>query len=176
MIQINRRIRTVLFVAGIIGLFAACNSNFKVRVENPTPTHTFTPPQVVVMIHTLSPTPVPTQMILSTATVTPNGDPSNYYGGFLVTMDYVGQTIAMQKGQSFLLSLTDFYVWQVDIIPAEVLSKNQKITPAKGEQGVFIARKAGKTTLKAVGKPICRDATPACERPDILFTLHVVVN
>lgn len=173
---IDRQIQAAFLLTGILLSSAACSASLEGKKGRPTATLTPSPPRVVVIYHTLTPTPVPTQVPSPGVTPTLDNDPAHYFGGFIVTMDDVGQTITMKRGQSFQLGLTDGYDWQVELDPAGVVSRNQKITPARGDQGVYVARMTGKTTLRAIGKPVCRDVTPACERPDILFTLHLIVN
>jgi hypothetical protein len=103
-------------------------------------------------------------------------DLPDYYGGLVVTLDYAGQTITMRPGNGFMLQLGQSYTWQVTIDPADSLTPNMKITPEPGEQGVFIARKSGEATLTAIGEPLCLKENPPCSRPNLLFTLKLIVK
>lgn len=96
-------------------------------------------------------------------------DLSAYYDGLVITLDYVGQTIAILVGQGVLLRLGEDFDWSVSVEPDGVLTQNRKITPESGEQGVFIARKKGTAVLSAVGDPVCRVENPPCLRPSVLF-------
>lgn len=101
---------------------------------------------------------------------------ADYYGGLVVTLDHVGQTVVMKPGQGFLLRLGDDFIWTVSTEPADILTLNQKFTPASGEQGVFIARKKGISKLSALGVPVCVNRNPPCPRPDVLFELSLVIQ
>jgi hypothetical protein len=109
-------------------------------------------------------------------TPTLDNDPPYYFGGLVITLDNAGQTIPLKKGQNFLLSLGSNYQWDVTVVPVEILSRNMKITPGAGEQGLYIARQPGTATLSAVGNPICRMAQPPCERPSVLFRINVLIE
>lgn len=133
-------------------------------------------------------TPIPTVMVSSPAptepqpqvdllpTPTSDNDPSYYFGGLVITLDNAGQTISLKKGQNFLLSLGNNYQWEVTVDPPGTLSRNMKITPGSGEQGLYIARKPGKAILRAVGNPICRLAQPPCTWPSVLFQINVLIE
>lgn len=128
-----------------------------------------------------SPDPVrtPTPNKLAANTSTPEDgveDLSDYYGGLVITLDHVGQTIDMIPGQGFLLRLGDEYAWTVSIEPAELLTINRKITPELTEQGVYIARKKGKAYLSAIGVPGCKQLSPPCSRPNVLYRLMININ
>lgn len=134
-----------------------------------------------ILIVLRSPTPSPTPGPTSTPTETPTpdpgvGDPEEYYGGLVITMEEVGQTLMMKPNRAFLLRLGEDYAWTVSVDPPDALTLNKKIVPESGEQGVFIARKVGKATLRAVGDPVCRQTEPPCARPSLLFTLKIIVE
>ncbi len=93
-----------------------------------------------------------------------------------MTMDDVGRVVPLRKGQSFSLYLGGDYIWQVESNPDYLISQNLKISPAPGEQGIFIARERGEGILKAIGEPTCRQVDPPCERPSILFQVSVVIE
>jgi hypothetical protein len=104
------------------------------------------------------------------------GDLPDYYGGLVITMDYVGQTITMRPGQGFVLRLGKDFHWVVSITPADLLTINKKITPELDEQGVYIARKQGLAVLSAIGEPICLRSNPPCTRPKVLFQLKLDIR
>ena len=114
--------------------------------------------------------------VVTLTTTTPDTDPAYYFGGLEISLDNAGQTVPLKKGQNFLLSLGDTYQWNVTVQPAEILSRNMKITPGVGEQGLFIARANGKAILRAVGIPMCRLAQPPCTWPDVLFQIQVLIE
>lgn len=103
-------------------------------------------------------------------------DVADYYGGLVVTLDYVGQTIAMRPGQGFLLRLGTGFMWNVYVEPEGSLTKNPNITPEHDEQGVYIARKKGIASLSAVGVPDCVNYKPPCTRPNVIFKLTIDIN
>lgn len=134
------------------------------------------PTSIMLKYRTPTPSRTPAAVTTPTPTATKNLDPAFYYGGLTVTMDDVGQVVALRRGQSFSLYLGGEYTWQVESNPEYLISQNLKITPAPGEQGIFIARERGTGILKAVGEPACRQAQPPCERPSILFQVSVVIE
>jgi hypothetical protein len=103
-------------------------------------------------------------------------DLSNYYGGLVITLDYVGQTISMKPGQGFLMRLGEEFTWTVQVMPQDVLTENRNVAVEAGEQGVFIARKDGKAELTAIGEPACRLQDPPCGRPSVQFVMHIIVD
>ncbi len=125
-----------------------------------------------------TPRPSRTPRIPSTPppTATPNLDLDYYYGGQTITMDDVGRILKLRKGENFSVYLGSEYDWQVESQPDYLISQNVKITPAPGEQGIFVARQWGEGKLIAIGEPACRKAQPPCERPNIMFQISVVVE
>lgn len=149
------------------------------RAADPTLTPTSTamlPTPVTVIQRTLTLAITPTLTITPTPSATPNNDPDYFYGGMLITLDSVGQTIEMKRNQTLLLSLGENYVWSVQFVPDQIVSRNMKITPEPGEQGVYITRQVGVTELRAVGEPKCRFDKVPCARPSVLFTVKIVVQ
>jgi hypothetical protein len=152
---------------------SACGSQQTVETAEltRTPTPVFTvqiaaPPPVMLPSATNIPQPI--------LTATPDdeaGDLADYYGGLVVTLDYVGQTITMNTGQGFVLRLGNEFDWKVEITPEDLLTINRKITPEQGEQGVYVARKKGVAYLSAIGSPKCLQNDPPCSRPTVLFKL-----
>jgi hypothetical protein len=82
----------------------------------------------------------------------------------------------MKIGQSFLLKLGELYDWEVTVSDQNVVSRARNITVVRGAQGVYDALQAGTAKLTATGDPLCRQLTPACGMPSILFTVTVVVK
>lgn len=121
--------------------------------------------------------PVPTlTAAIPTPTPTENLDPDYYFGGMMITLDDVGKTISLKEGQDFYLSLGETYRWNVLIDPPGLASRNLKITPEPGDQGIYIARETGLGVLRATGTAGCRMENPPCALPDLLFELYIVVE
>ncbi len=133
------------------------------------------PTSIVLAYRTPIPSPTPLTPT-PTITYTPNPDPEDYFGGMVISLDEVGQAIPLRLTQNFLLSLGSEYAWSVEIDPPQIVSRNMKITPLPGEQGVYIARQRGKAILRATGEPACRQSQPPCDRPDVLFQINIVVE
>ncbi len=93
-----------------------------------------------------------------------------------VTLGDNGNTLVLAPGDEFLLDLGDQYTWTVTVADSTVVGRVLNITVIKGAQGVYQALKSGDTVLTASGDPLCRQATPPCEQPSILFTLQIVVQ
>lgn len=180
----SRTIRAVLQAALILLIGAACNAAGPALAPTALPTATPEPESTPVILQGLPPTatllPDPTAAVLPTEVVVSDdlesGDLPDYYGGTVITLDYVGQTIFMKPGQGFLLQLGDSFDWEITVDPPEVLTVNQRYVPLEGEQGVWIARQEGKAALRAVGSPRCLQNSPPCARPNVLFTLKVEVE
>jgi hypothetical protein len=92
-----------------------------------------------------------------------------------VTLAHSGQTITLATGDSFALALGTGYDWQVQIADQTIVSRDASATPPADSQGIYVARRAGQTTLTATGTPTCYTATPRCLAPTRLFRLQIVV-
>ncbi|RPJ51911.1 MAG: hypothetical protein EHM21_01550 [Chloroflexi bacterium] len=169
-----RTIFPVLLIALSLGL-PGCGPAAQARQNGTLPPENREPTSIVLYYRTSIPsaTPVPPT---PAPTTTPNLDPDDYFGGMVVSLDEVGQTIPLRVTQNFLLSLGSDYTWRISIDPSWVASQNMKITPLPGEQGVFIARQRGKAVLRAEGEPACRQAQPPCERPNVVFMINIIVE
>lgn len=157
-------------------LIAACSSLSESAYWRVEPGHAIEPTSLVLANRTPKPSLTPTATRTPTATPTKNFDLDYYYGGQTVTMDDVGRILPLRLGESFSLYLGSGYTWQVVSQPEYLISQNLKITPAPGEQGIFVARQRGQGLLKAIGEPACRQQQPPCERPSVLFQIHVVIE
>jgi len=93
-----------------------------------------------------------------------------------VTLTDDGQTITLRVGDSFLLKLGEDYDWTPTVDDQTIVSRAKHIAVVRGAQGVYDALRAGKTTLTAAGDPVCRQATPPCERPSRAFKIQIVVQ
>jgi hypothetical protein len=128
-----------------------------------------------------TPTALPTATAPVTATPvaiapTVTQPPATPSGSRIVTLADDGQTIALNVGASFLLQLGDAYVWNVMVADPSIVSRQINLLVVRGAQGVFVAHKAGQTTLTAVGDLPCRSAQPPCAAPSRLFQLTIVVH
>lgn len=164
----------ILLLLLLFLLTAACSPVspfiYRTRVSGQVPD----PTSIRIEYHT--PAPTSTSVISVPPTPTENSDLPYFYGSLTVTLDDVGQTIPLQKGESFSLYLGDSYQWDVIVDPPEAASRNIKITPEKGEQGIYIARERGKAVLKAIGRPTCLQSNPPCARPDVLFQVQILIQ
>ena len=93
-----------------------------------------------------------------------------------VTLADDGSTITLHVGDSFLLQLGEDYTWTPIVDDQAIVSRAKGIAVVRGAQGVYDALKVGKTTLTAVGDPVCRQAKPPCERPSREFKIQIVVQ
>lgn len=178
------RLAALILLALMTAACGAANSRTQPTVQTPA---TLLPERTSVMLR-VTPQPSPTVALPPTPTleVLPTSAPivddpgssdlPDYYGGLVITLDYVGQTIFMKPGHGFLFSLGDSFDWQITVDPPEVVTINQRYLPQPGEQGVWIAREKGKAMVRAVGSPRCLKNDPPCARPNVLFTLYVEVE
>lgn len=142
----------------------------------PSPVSTATSePLLVIPENRITLTALPPKNITATSTVEFD-DVADYYGGLVITLDYVGKTISMKPGQGFLLKLGNGFSWTVSIEPEDLLTMNLRITPKPEEQGVFIARKKGTVFISAIGVPDCLSFDPPCARPSVIFRMSVHIQ
>ncbi len=87
-----------------------------------------------------------------------------------------GQTIELQTGQHFLLALGTGYDWRITVADQTIVSRVPNITVIQGAQGVYEAKKPGRTTLNATGDPECLKAQPPCGLPSRTFHVEIVVH
>lgn len=172
---IRRRILSVVLLIQI-GLLGAACSPFTEVFQQIVQGSVVDPTSVVLTYRTPKPSATPRVVNTPTPTTTKNFDLDYYYGGLTITMDDVGQIVPLRRGQSFSLYLGGDYTWQVESSPDFLISQNVKITPAPGEQGIFVARERGEGVFKAIGEPNCRQQQPPCERPSIMFQVSVMIE
>ena len=116
----------------------------------------------------LVPPSVPTSGGGSSPQVTPPGG---------ISLAENGKTFIVHPGDSFLLNLgMDVFDWTVIIDNQNVISREKNVMPIRGAQGVYQAATPGQAVLSAVGYPLCRNSTPACMTPSMLFAVTVIVQ
>lgn len=168
-------LRQALVVVWACLAISACQRTLVIQAIPTQASSTFTPalptvtPSAIVSPVAATASPAMAQPLLTETPDLGAEDLSAYYDGLVITLDYVGQTIAILVGQGILLRLGEDFDWSVSVEPDGVLTQNRKITPEPGEQGVFIARKKGTAVLSAVGNPVCWAEDPPCLRPSVLF-------
>jgi len=88
-----------------------------------------------------------------------------------------GNTFIVHPGDSFLLNLgMDTFDWTVTIDNQNIISREKNVMPIRGAQGVYQASSPGQAVLSAVGDPLCRNSTPACMSPSLLFQVTLIVQ
>jgi hypothetical protein len=118
------------------------------------------------------PAPIPTGGVGSGTGSGPSAIPA---GG--ITLTDSGKTFLVHPGDSFLLNLgMDTFDWTVTIDNQNVISRERNVMPIRGAQGVYQAAATGQAVLSAVGDPLCRNSTPACMMPSLLFKVTVIVQ
>lgn len=160
----------LFFVFFLVG----CLQKSQVVYPTHTPVQTPEPTSIRVVYHTTEPTI--TLTVVPSITPTVDNDLPYYYGSLTVTLDDVGKTITLLKGESFSLYLGSTYQWDITVDPRQITSRNWKITPMPGEQGIYVAREHGEAVLKAVGSPACLQSDPPCNRPNVLFQVKIIVQ
>jgi len=120
-----------------------------------------------------SDTTIPVTQIINPPPEQESGD---FFSGD-VTLANQGQTINLHMGDSFLLNLgDDQYTWVVNVDNQDVLRMKMGVMVIKGAQGIYDALAPGSAILTATGDPLCRQSTPACAMPSILFTVYINVR
>ena len=116
----------------------------------------------------LVPPPAPTGGLGSSPQAIPAGG---------ITLADNGNTFIVHPGDSFLLNLgMDTFDWTVTIDNQNIISREKNVMPIRGAQGVYQASTPGQAVLSAVGDPLCRNSTPACMSPSILFQVTLIVQ
>ena len=112
--------------------------------------------------------PAPTTGVGSTPQAVPAGG---------VTLSDNGEIFLLHPGESFLLNLgMDTFDWTVTIDDQNILSMKRGVMVIRGAQGIYQADNPGQAVLSAVGDPLCRNSTPQCMSPSVLFTITVIVQ
>ena len=94
----------------------------------------------------------------------------------VVTLADNGGTIQMKVGESFLLKLGNDYTWQISLSNQDVIGLRKGVMVILGAQGIYDALQPGTVQLTATGDPQCRQSTPACAAPSILFNVTIDVS
>lgn len=92
-----------------------------------------------------------------------------------VTLADDGQTLRLAVDAHFLLALGWDYDWRVEVTDPSVVRRVINISVVRGAQGVYEARKPGKSDLVATGIPGCRSSTPPCSKPTRTFRIHLII-
>ena len=94
-----------------------------------------------------------------------------------ITLSDNGKTFLVHPGDSFLLNLgMDTFDWTVTIDNQNVISRERNVMPIRGAQGVYQAAAMGQAVLSAEGDPLCRNSTPACMMPSLIFRVTIIVQ
>lgn len=94
----------------------------------------------------------------------------------IITQQDSEMTISLEPAQRFLLNLSDFYDWKVEIDDLATVHPFQNFVKQKDVQGIYEAHVPGNATLSAVGDPFCLRLEPACRVASVLFTLDIEVG
>lgn len=114
--------------------------------------------------------------ILSFATSTEQAaEPAAPEGNKVVTAAQNNRKLTLEVGDEFMLKLGDARTWDVGIGDRDVLDRLPNIVTSNSAQGVYRARKAGRTLLKAKGEPDCPKDGGRCGAP-VVFRLNIQVN
>lgn len=92
-----------------------------------------------------------------------------------ITADDDGRTIDLVVGEQVLLLLGTADGWAITVDDPTVLGRVATATLPEGVQGLFEARRAGTTALRAIGEPPCRKSTPPCGLRSRSFGVRVRV-
>ena len=114
-------------------------------------------------------------IIMTSCSILENNQPTPESIGEVTLADN-GKTIHMAVGQSFLLKLGLNYDWNISVSDQNVISRLKNIAVIVGAQGMYNALANGTTILSAEGDPQCRNTTPPCASPSIMFSATIIVN
>ncbi len=93
-----------------------------------------------------------------------------------ITLADNGRTITLQNGERVLVNLGDEFDWTVQIEDESIVSPILGVNVIPGAQGIFGAKRVGKTALSATGEPRCRKQQPACGQPSQAFNATIAVQ
>jgi hypothetical protein len=97
-------------------------------------------------------------------------------GSRTITRADDGGTLRITVGEALILRLPGNTIWDVQITDPQVIAADLAAMPARGEQWIYRARRAGVTELVAVALPPCAKDRPSCEVMAPAFRLLVVVR
>ncbi len=158
------RVPNVLTVKGSQGLFQAhAIGQATLSATGDAPCRKATPP---CMLPSFS---FQLQIVVGSGSPTPSAEPNT------VTTADNGRSITLGVGDRFLLKLGDQYEWSVTVGDPTIVSRVPNILVVKGAQGVYMANKAGETTLSATGTVIC-PPQQACPMLAVGFQLRIIVR
>jgi hypothetical protein len=175
----NSSMLTVAVLVVIIGL------TLYVQKHSPTVsiTPTVTAPDETQTVETPPDTTTPTVTPPVTTPPATNGTvtpivttPPATNGEVDITLDDNNKTITMRPDETFLLKFGEAYDWQPVIDNQDVVSRVIGIALIRGAQGLYKAHKEGTAILTATGDPLCRQSTPPCGAPSILFKININVT
>ncbi len=180
MIVIRSMLWRLGFTVGVLVLMASCGMAQSISQPTPPVTGLLPTAQSTLAANPSGPelprATVPSQAAPLTPTPSSPPRPTSLNSpGLAVTMADDGKTIALEVGQRFLLSLAQDYEWTVTIDDPSILSRVVNLAVAKGSQGVYEAKKAGTTTLRATGVLICAPGQ-ACIQIALEFQARMVVK
>lgn len=93
-----------------------------------------------------------------------------------ITQANNGTTVNLAAGRQVLLALDSGHDWVVTVEDVTVLTPVVGAVLPPGTQGVYTASQPGRTTLTAVGEPLCRKAQPPCGAPTLRFRVRIAVT
>lgn len=159
--------RTVQLTLACVALLfvGSCQSNVGQATVMPTPSAAPTALPVATALPTVL--VVPPTVSTGADTVSREPVPATEEAS-VVTVDAEGAALTLAVGQTFRLSLPDFYTWQIQVGDPAVLA------PVGGDR--YQARAAGETIMLLNGDPVCRQSNPPCMAPSVQRTLQVSVR
>ena len=117
------------------------------------------PVTVVPPVSTTTPITTPAPMPISNPPLT------------VVTQGDFNQTVALAKGEQFVIALGGSLKWSLSFIPSGIIQKVSDVSGSTTAQGIYQADETGTSALHATGAPICK-AGEMC--PD--FLQEVMIN
>lgn len=115
--------------------------------------------------------PTPSASPAPSPTATTSGETT---GSVVVTLADADGPVMLAVGQRLVLQLGTTYDWVVSVDGTGVLAP---VTGAlqPGQQGAWIAERAGTALIRIVGNPPCLQAKPPCLMPSRVLTITVTV-
>jgi hypothetical protein len=92
----------------------------------------------------------------------------------VLTTENAAQGVTLKVGERFLLNLGELG-WEVELGDETILRWERDPSAPPGSQGYFVALKPGRTAIRAVSNPPCRQAKPPCMMPSVFLQIPVTV-
>jgi hypothetical protein len=94
----------------------------------------------------------------------------------IVTLSDNNKTVNLKTRERFLLKLGEGYDWEINVGNQDIVRRVPNFAVVRGAQGIYEAKKKGRTFMMAAGDPTCRKDINPCNQVSILFRAVIIVD